>query len=99
MRLEPEIDQLGMLSVVVVLFGLDARIGKTLDFDIQSELGACGLHQFSKFQYGELFRELVVDPAFSRSRRVQTGQLDATNGIADIEEGPSLAAFAVNGEG
>src|ERR1019366_9799938 len=34
-RLEPEDGQLGVLGIVIVLFGLDARVRQVLDFDLE----------------------------------------------------------------
>jgi hypothetical protein len=96
MWLQTEFHQFGMAGVVIVLFGFDARIGQMADFDVEVHFPAGGLHQVSQFQHRKLLRELIVDPAFSRARRVQTSQLDAADGVANIEVAARLPALAVN---
>src|SRR5208282_5942564 len=46
----------------------------------------------------KLFRELVEDAALALRRRIQTGDLDASNRITNIEKTAGLAALAVHGE-
>ena len=36
-RLQAQVDQLGMLGVVVMLFGFHARIGQMIDLDLQAQ--------------------------------------------------------------
>src|SRR6266566_3001503 len=51
-----------------------------------------------QFEHGKLFRELIIDAALSSGSRVVTGDLDATHGVANVEETARLSSLAVNGE-
>ena len=93
---QPEVDQLGVLRVVVVLFLLDARIRQVVDRDFETEVGRGALNEAGELEDRELLGELVVDPALARIGRVQAGQLDAADGIADVDVAARLAALPVH---
>ena len=65
MRLQAEIDQLGMLRVVVMFLGFDARIRQVIDFDRQVQLLCRRLHHSRDFQNRKLLGELIKYPAFA----------------------------------
>jgi hypothetical protein len=96
-RLQPQIDQLGVLRVVVMLLGFDTRVGQVIDFHIEAQVFPGNLNFLRQIEHGKLLGELVVDAAFALSRRIQAGNLNATNGIANIQEAAGLSALTVNG--
>src|ERR671914_2930272 len=97
-RLEPQLAQLGVRRVVVVLLLLDARVVEVLDLDLVAELGARPLRELGELEHGELLRELVEHAELAALRRVAHGQLDALERVADVEEAARLPALAVDGE-
>ncbi len=56
------------------------------------------LHSCGEIEHGELLGELVVDAAFALLGGIQAGELDAADGVANIQEAASLAAFAIDSE-
>ena len=94
-RLQTQIDQLGVLGVVVVRFGLDTRIRQVVNFDLQPHFLAGRLDLVGEIQNGELLGELIEDPKFARRRGVLTGDFDTAYGIANVQETASLAALPV----
>ena len=96
MRLEAELDQLRVLGIVVVLFGLNPGIGKVTDFHPQSQLLGGGLHQVRQLQNRKLFGELVENAEFAFERGVQTSDFNAANRVANIQKSSGLAALPVN---
>src|SRR5260370_4568164 len=96
MRLQAEVDQLGVFRIVIVLCGFHPGVGKMVDFRPQPELlGSC-LCELCKLQNGELLRELVEHSALAPSRRIEAGNLDATDSVADVQEASGLSALAIN---
>ena len=93
-----EVDQLRMFGVVIVLFRFNARTWKVIDGDAHPQLPGRGPDHFGELEHGELFGELVKDPALSCIRRVQARDFDAANGIANIKESARLPALSINGE-
>ena len=91
----PSSIKLGMLGVVVMAFGLNSRIGQMLDLHLQAKFLAALLHHLRQLQHIELLRELVEHPEFTALGRVQAGDLDAANRVANVEEAARLATFAV----
>jgi hypothetical protein len=61
MRLQTQIAQAGVVCVVVVLLALDARVGQTIDLDLQAQRGPSRLDGFGQLQDAELLGELVED--------------------------------------
>src|ERR1039457_6972286 len=57
------------------------------------------MHHPGEIQNGELLRELVEDTKFAPLRRVLTGDLDATNGVADVQKPARLSSRAVHRQG
>src|ERR1700722_17767248 len=98
MRLQAQVDELGVLRIVVVFLGFDARIGNVRDLDFQSDFYGGFLNEASDFQNRKPFRELIVNATFARRRRIQARQLNAANGIANVEETSLLAALSVDGQ-
>src|ERR1700674_3079690 len=98
MRLQAQIDQLRMFSVVVVLLRLHAWVGEVVDLHGDAEFFCGGFHQMRQLQDGKLFRELIVAPALASGCRVVTGDLDATYRVPNVEETARLSALPVNGE-
>src|SRR5437764_14984741 len=81
-----------------MLLGLHSWVGEVIDFDDDVELSCGGLHEMGQFEDGKLFRELIIDAALAPGCRVVTGDLDATHGVASVEETARLSSLAVNGE-
>jgi len=48
--LETQVDELGVLGVVIVLLGFDARIGHVIDFDFEAHFAGGGLDELSNFE-------------------------------------------------
>ena len=82
--------------VVVVLFLLDPGVGGSLDRD--RARARRGLTISASLLDRERLGELVEHPELAALGRVLTGQLDAGQGVADVEHAPRLAALAVDGE-
>ena len=97
-RLQSQVDQLGVLRVVVVGFRFHARIGQVMDLRLQSQLRAGRLHHLRQLQHRELLGELVEDAELARIGRIHAGDFDAANGVANVEEAARLSALAVDGD-
>src|SRR5712664_1017990 len=87
-----------MLCVVIVLFGFDARIRNVIDFDAYAELFRRRFHHSSQIEHGELLGELVVNAAFALGCGIVASDLDAPDGVTDVEETACLTALAVDRE-
>src|SRR5271169_100127 len=98
MRLQSELDELGVFRIVIVLFRLDARVRDVIDSHVQPELFAFRLNHASQVQHGKLLGELVEDAELSLGGGIQAGNLNATHGVTNVEEAAGLSAFAINGE-
>src|SRR5579859_3902223 len=88
-----------MLGVVIVLLGFDPRIGQVINRHVEAKTPARDVYQLRQFEDGELLRELVEDAELSSGRGIEASQLNTTNGVSDVEEAASLAAFAVDRDG
>src|ERR1700730_12786018 len=99
MRFQTQINQLRMLRVVVVLLGLYARILQVVDFDSQPHFLSRALDHSREIQHGKLLGELIEPSALTRIGGGETGDLDASHRIANVQESARLSAFAVNSEG
>src|SRR3954468_22112120 len=97
-RLEAEVEQLGVDRVVVVLFLLDPRVLVVLGLDAVAEVLAGLLDELRQSEHRKLLGELVEDPELTLLSRVQRRQLDAGEGVADVEEAAGLVAGAVDGQ-
>src|SRR5262249_46975161 len=64
--LEPEVQQLCVDRVVVMVLGLDAGVLEMLDVDLEADLGRGALHQLGELGDRELLGELVEDPELAR---------------------------------
>jgi len=56
------------------------------------------MNHLRELQHRKLLGELVVDTTFARSGRVQTGKLNTSHSVANVEETARLAALAVYSE-
>src|SRR5262249_24382501 len=92
------VDQLGVLRVVIVLLGFDARIGNVIDLDVQPEFSASRFNHLSQMKDGEALGELVVDSAFALGGGIVASDLDAADGVANAQEAASLAASAIDSQ-
>src|SRR3989440_1661136 len=81
-----------------MLLGLHSWVGEVIDFDDDVELSCGGLYEMGQFEDGKLFRDVIRDAALASGCRVATGDLDATHGVANVEETARLSSLAVNGE-
>lgn len=97
MRLQAEVAEQSVLRVVVVLFFLDAWVGKMVDVDFHAGFAADFLHHHGEVLDAELFGELIEDAELAGRGGIRNGDLDTSNGVADIEEPSGLAALAVDG--
>src|SRR5262249_52070568 len=97
-RFETQVDELGVLGLVVVLLGLHARIRYVVDFDRKAHFLRRPLDKMSQVHNGELLGKLIVNTALSAGCGVMTGNLYASHGVANIKETACLAALAVNGK-
>ncbi len=95
-RLQPQINQFGVRSVVIVLLGLHPRIGNVIDFHGDAHLFRGPFHHVRQVQHGKLFRELVVNAALALFRRVLAGDLHAAHRVSNIQEAPRLSALAIH---
>ncbi len=87
-----------MGRVVVVLLALDPRVLIAADLDLEAEVSPRLTDQRRQLLDRELLGELVEDPELARRRGVLHRQLDAAQGVADVEEAPGLAAATVDGQ-
>src|SRR5271166_3306617 len=99
MRMQSQVDQLGVLRVVVMRLGFDSRIGQMIDRALKTQLVGRALHHLRQFQHRELLSELIEDAEFAGVGGILAGYLDTANGVADIEEATRLAALAIDGDG
>src|ERR1700733_255495 len=95
MRLQTQVDQLRVLGVVIMRFGLDAGIGQVVDFDLEAHVLAGGLHFVREIENGDL----IEDSEFAGRGRMRTGDLDTADRVANVEEAARLPALAVHGKG
>src|SRR6188472_1852356 len=95
---QPQVEQLRVDRVVVVLLGLHPRVLEVLDLDLEAELGGRAADQLGELPDRELLRELVEDPVLAGVGRVVDRQLDTLEGVPNVEEAAGLAAPAVDGE-
>jgi hypothetical protein len=95
--LQAEVDQLGMFRVVVMFFLFDTWIGDVSNLDIQPNFCAGFLDDSGYLQDRKSFSELIVNATLAGRGWVQAGQLNAADGISNIEEPSLLAAFTVDG--
>jgi len=83
-----------MRRVVIVLLGLNARIGKVLDLRLQAELFALPDHHISQFEQGELLGDLIKDPILTGLSWRKYSQFNASDGIAHIDIAAYLLPLA-----
>src|ERR671918_1974471 len=98
-RLEPEVEELRVRGVVVVLLGLYPGIVDPLDHDLEAVLAPGPGHQLRELDDRELLGELVEHPVLAGSRRVRRGKLHAPDRVDDVQVPASLAALPVDGQG
>src|SRR5947209_4896108 len=96
MWLQPEVSQLGVFGIVVMLFSFYARIRKVIDGHAEPQFLARGLYHSRQLQHRKLLSELVEYSEFAALRRMQACQFNAAHRITNIKEAACLAAFAVN---
>ena len=84
-----------MHRVVVVLLLLDAHELGVLDLDLAAE--GLGDH-VREVEHAEGLRELVEDPVLALAGRVEAGELDARQRVADVERAARLSALPVDGQ-
>src|SRR5215469_16954954 len=95
MRLQTQLNEAGVLGVVVVVFSLNTRVGEMLNLYLQPEFLAAHLHHLSQFKHIELLCELVEHPELARLRWIHAGNLDAAHCVANVKEAASLATLAI----
>src|ERR1044072_4565638 len=97
-RLQAEVEQLGVDRVVVVLFLLHARVVAVLDLYRVAEVVGGERDQVREVDHRELLGELVEDAELARLGGVVRRQLDALQGVADVEEAARLPPRSVDGQ-
>src|ERR1700760_719102 len=93
---QTEINQLGMLSIIVMGLGFDARVRKVIDFHLQSHLFADRFDNLSQVKDGELFGELIKNAELTWRSWIEAGKLHTANRIPNIKETSCLSAAPVN---
>ncbi|MBA3642032.1 MAG: hypothetical protein H0W53_22805, partial [Acidobacteria bacterium] len=81
-----------------MLLLLDPRVWEALHTDLVAQLSPAALHQRSQLSDGELLGELVEDAHLAGLCRIVDGQLDALQGIADVQKPARLATLAVDSQ-
>ena len=95
---EAQVEKLLVARAVVVLLLFHTGIGEVLDGHRVAKLFSLAPDGFGQFQDAEGLGELVEDAVFSRLGGIEDGKFDAAQGVANIQEGPSLTAGAVKRE-
>src|SRR5712691_258735 len=98
MRLKPEADQLGMASLVVVLFLLYSRIVEVLDLHVHAVRLTGPPDELGQFVDRVLLGELVEHPEPAWLGRIEACEFHAAQRIDDVQIAASLPASAVNRE-
>src|SRR5450755_926936 len=93
--LQAEFDELGVGDVVVVVGEFDAGVGQVVDADV---FGGGGLDGRGDLLDAHPFGDLVEDPELAPVGGVFAGELDAADGVADVDHAAGLAAGAVDGQ-
>ncbi len=96
MRFQAQIQQFGVLWVVVVFLEFHARILDVPHFNRKTQLSALLEHQLGQFRDAVGFGELVEHAILSSARGIHDGQLHAAQRISDIQEAAVLSAFSVH---
>src|ERR1022692_4106494 len=94
-RLEAELDEPGVVHVVVVVVKLDAWVIQVLDLDRVRAAPGDGLGDLGD-RHG--LGHLVEDPELAPVGRILAGDLDTADGVPDVDDAAGLAAVAVNGQ-
>ena len=97
--LQAQIDQLGMLGVVVVLFGFHARVREVVDLDLAgpvSSPAACTMCASSSTENCSV--NWLKTRHSPRLGGIQAGDFDAAHGVANIQEAARLPALAIHRE-
>src|SRR5437773_846227 len=81
-----------------MLFALDPRIRDRFNLDAEPDFRPGLGDHLGKLSDRELLRELIEDAVLTGRRRIVGGQLYATQCVADVQEAPRLAAFAVHSQ-
>src|SRR5262249_19108986 len=93
MRLKSELEQAGVHDVEVMALLLDPRVRQVLDADlVRHDPGECLRHLGDGYRLGHL----VEAPELAAVCRVLAGQLQALDGVPDVDDSASLAAIAVD---
>ena len=79
-----------------MLLEFDARVGDVLDRHLDAQLAAGVAHLLGQLADGERLGELVEHPELTRLGRVLGRQLDAAQGVDDVQEAARLPAPAVH---
>src|SRR5256885_5083208 len=87
-----------MLRIVTVVLGFNGRTGDVINPHRHAKFLCGRFHHAGQVENGELFGELVVNPALAFGGRVMTGNLDTSNGVPYVEEAACLPSLAVYGE-
>lgn len=81
---EAELDELGVLRVVVVFFGFHPGVRDRHGSNVEPELRSGSRDELRELVDGELLGELVEDPELAWFGWVGDRELDALNCVSDI---------------
>ena len=98
MGFQTEFEQARMVGIVVVILGLDARIGQVLDFDVQAERAAHALDAIGQFIDRECLRELVKNPQLARIDRVLDREANAIQRVLEVEIAAGLTTRSIHSQ-
>ena len=98
MRLQSKLLKLVAAHVVVVLLLLGTRVRDVHLLHVQSELVALGDDNVSNFVDGPGLGDLVEDAHLSLLSRVVDGDLEAPDGVPDVEHSPGLSSLSIHGQ-
>src|ERR1700675_5170799 len=82
-----------------MFFGLDAGVRQMIDFHFQPHLFACRFHKVRDVENRKALRKLVEHAALAGLGGIEAVQLDAPDGISNIEKAARLPSAAVHSEG
>src|SRR5579864_5717651 len=86
MRFKAERQQLGVRRVVVVFLQFNARVLQSSDNRRDPQLSSLSDNKFCKLSNAKRLGELIEYSVFTRLRRIQNRQLDATERVSNVQE-------------
>lgn len=84
MRLESQLDEFGVLCIVVMFFCLYSGVGHRYGLDINPKFCSCLCNKASKFVNRKLLRKLIEDPEFPLLCWIGDGKLNTLNCVSYV---------------